>query len=102
MEAAETILTEMATSGKYATDWKSFKEEQLRWLSPIGPGNTKREAWITKNPSMVQRIKEAWTANQEKLKKVNEALNVQEDTASTFDIDEQNRNGDFDGDQGHS
>ena len=37
MEAAETILTEMATSGKYATDWKSFKEEQLRWLSPIGP-----------------------------------------------------------------
>ena len=100
MEAAETILTEMATSGKYATDWKSFKEEQLRWLSPIGPGNTKREAWRTKNPSMVQRIKEAWTANQDKLKKVNEALNVQEDTASTFDIDEQNRNGDFDGDQG--
>ena len=100
MEAAETILTEMATSGKYATDWKSFKEEQLRWLSPIGPGNTKREAWITKNPSMVQRIKEAWASNQEKLKKVNEALNVQEDTASTFDIDEQNRNGDFDGDQG--
>jgi len=90
----------MATSGKYATNWKSFKEEQLRWMSPIGPGNTKREAWITKNPSMVQRIKEAWTANQEKLKKVNEALNVQEDTASTFDIDEQNRNGDFDGDQG--
>ena len=25
---------------------------------------------------------------------------MQEDTASTFDIDEQNRNGDFDGDQG--
>ena len=100
MEAAETILTEMATSGKYATDWKSFKEEQLRWLSPIGPGNTKRETWITKNPSMIQRIKEAWTANQDKLKKVNDALNVQEDTASTFDIDEQNRNGDFEGDQG--
>jgi hypothetical protein len=100
MEAAETILTEMATSGKYATDWKSFKEEQLRWLSPIGPGNTKREAWMTKNPSMVQRIKEAWTSNLAKLQKVNEALNVQEDTASTFDIDEQNRNGDFDGDQG--
>ena len=66
----------------------------------IGPGNTKREAWITKNPSMIQRINEAWISNQEKLKKVNEALNVQEDTAATFDIDEQNRNGDFDGDQG--
>lgn len=100
MEAAETILTEMATSGDYAKDWRRFKEEQLRWLSPIGPGNTKREAWITKNPSMVQRIKEAWTSNQEKLKKVNEALNVQEDTAATFDIDEQNRNGDFDKEDG--
>ena len=100
MEAAETILTEMATSGKYAANWKLFKEEQLRWLSPIGPGNTKREAWITKNPSMVQRIKEAWTSNLANLKKVNEALNVQEDTASTFDIDEQNRNGDFDKEDG--
>ena len=100
MEAAETILTEMATSGKYATDWKSFKEEQLRWLSPIGPGNTKREAWITKNPSMVQRIKEAWAANNKKLQDVNKTLNEAEDTAKTFDIDEQNRNGDFDGDQG--
>ena len=100
MEAAETILTEMATSGDYATDWKKFKNEQLIWLSPIGPGNTKREAWMTKNPSMVQRIKEAWTANQDKLKSVNKALNEQEDTAKTFDIDEQNRNGDFDGDQG--
>ena len=100
MEAAETILTEMATSGDYAKDWRKFKEEQLKWLSPIGPGNTKREAWITKNPSMVQRIKEKWTDNLASLTKINEALNQQEDTAATFDIDEQNRNGDFDGDQG--
>ena len=90
----------MATSGKYAANWKAFKEEQLKWLSPIGPGNTKRESWITKNPSMIQRIKESWTANQDKLKSVNKALNESEDTASTFDIDEQNRNGDFEGDEG--
>ena len=100
MEAAETILTEMATSGDYAKDWRKFKEEQLKWLSPIGPGNTKREAWITKNPSMVQRIKEAWTDNLASLTKVNDALNQQEDTAATFDIDEQNRNGDFDKEDG--
>jgi len=100
MEAAEFILTEMATSGDYAKDWRKFKEEQLKWQSPIGPGNTKREAWITKNPSMVQRIKEKWTDNLASLTKVNEALNQQEDTAATFDIDEQNRNGDFEGDEG--
>ena len=100
MEAAETILTEMATNGDYATDWKRFKEEQLIWLSPVGPGNTKREAWITKNPSMVQRIKEEWTANFARLKRSNEALNAQEDTAATIDIDERNRNGEFTGDQG--
>jgi hypothetical protein len=100
MESAEIILTEMATSGKYAANWNLFKEEQLKWLSPIGPGNTKREAWITKNPSMVQRVKEAWTSNNKKLQDVNKTLNEAEDTAATFDIDEQNRNGDFDGDQG--
>lgn len=100
MEAAETILTEMATSGDYAKDWRKFKNEQLIWLSPIGPGNTKREAWMTKNPSMVQRVKEAWTANNKKLQDINKTLNEAEDTAKTFDIDEQNRNGDFDGDQG--
>ena len=49
---------------------------------------------------MVQRVKEAWTSNHNKLKDVNKALNESEDTAATFDIDEQNRNGDFDGDQG--
>ena len=100
MEAAETILTEMATNGDYATDWKRFKEEQLIWLSPVGPGNTKREPWITKNPSMVQRIKEEWTSNFARLKRSNEALNMQEDSAATFDIDERNRNGEFTGDQG--
>ena len=100
MEAAETILTEMATNGDYATDWKRFKEEQLIWLSPVGPGNTKREPWITKNPSMVQRIKEEWTSNFARLKRSNEALNIQEDTAATIDIDERNRNGEFTGDQG--
>ena len=100
MEAAETILTEMATNGDYATDWKRFKEEQLIWLSPVGPGNTKREPWITKNPSMVQRIKEEWTSNFARLKRSNEALNMQEDSAATIDIDERNRNGEFTGDQG--
>ena len=100
MEAAETILTEMATNGDYATDWKRFKEEQLIWLSPVGPGNTKREPWITKNPSMIQRIKEEWTANFTRLRKVNEELNETEDTAATIDIDERNRNGEFTGDQG--
>ena len=100
MEAAETILTEMATNGDYATDWKRFKEEQLIWLSPVGPGNTKREPWITKNPSMVQRIKEEWTSNFARLKRSNEALNMQEDSAATFDIDERNRKGEFTGDQG--
>ena len=100
MEAAETILLEMATSGDYATDWKRFKNEQLIWLSPVSPGNTKREPWITKNPSMVQRIKEAWTTNQEKLKKVNLALNEQEDTSKTLNLDEQFRNGEFEGEAG--
>ena len=72
MEAAETVLTEMATSKTYATDWQKFKNEQLIWLSPVSPGNTKREAWMTKNPSMVQRIKEQWTSNFKALKQVNE------------------------------
>ena len=100
MEAAETILTEMATSGKYATDWKSFKEEQLKWLSPIGPGNTKREAWITKNPSMIQRIKETWSANLKDLTATNKALNEVEDTGKLFEIDQKNRAGEFEGTEG--
>ena len=100
MEAAETILTEMATSGKYATDWKSFKEEQLKWLSPIGPGNTKREPWITKNPSMIQRIKETWSANLKDLTATNKALNEVEDTGKLFEIDQKNRAGEFEGDEG--
>jgi len=100
MEAAETVLTEMATSKTYATDWQKFKNEQLIWLSPISPGNTKREAWMTKNPSMVQRIKEQWTSNFKALKQVNEALNESEDTGKTFEIDQQNREGAFEGDEG--
>jgi len=100
MEAAETVLTEMATSKTYATDWQKFKNEQLIWLSPISPGNTKREAWMTKNPSMVQRIKEQWTSNFKALKQVNEALNESEDTGKTFEIDQQNREGKFEGDEG--
>ena len=100
MEAAETILTEMATSEPYAADWKKFRDEQLKWMSPIGPGNTKREPWAIKNPSMVQRIKEAWAANQQKLKQVNESLNDTQDTAALFDIDEQNRNGEFENNEG--
>ena len=100
MEAAETVLTEMATSKTYATDWQKFKNEQLIWLSPVSPGNTKREAWMTKNPSMVQRIKEQWTSNFKALKQVNEALNEAEDTGKVFEIDQQNREGAFEGNEG--
>ena len=100
MEATEAILTEMATSKPYAADWRKMKDLIKTLQSPIGPGNNKREYWNIKNPSMVQRVKEAWVANHNKLKDVNKALNESEDTAATFDIDEQNRNGDFDEDQG--
>ena len=100
MEATEAILTEMATSGKYATDWKLFSQEQLGWRSPIGPGNTKRELWPIKNPTMIQRVKEQWKANFLKLRDTNKILNEAEDTAAMFDIDEQNRNGDFDATDG--
>ena len=100
MEAAETVLTEMATAKPYATDWRKFKEEQLKWLSPIGPGNTKREAWTTKNPSMVQRVKEAWSANFKKLNDTNKLLNEAEDSTKLIEIDEKNRAGEFEGNEG--
>ena len=100
MEAAETVLTEMATAKPYATDWKKFRDEQLKWLSPIGPGNTKREAWTTKNPSMVQRVKEAWVSNNNKLKDINKTLNEAEDAGKLFEIDGKNRAGEFEGDEG--
>ena len=100
MEATEAILTEMATSKPYAADWRKMNDLIKTLQSPIGPGNNKREYWNIKNPSMVQRVKEAWVANHNKLKDVNKTLNEAEDTAATFDIDEQNRNGDFEGDEG--
>jgi len=100
MEATEAILTEMATSPPYAADWRKMSDLIKTLQSPIGPGNTTREYWNIKNPSMVQRIKEAWTANHNKLKEVNKTLNEVEDTASMFDIDEKNRTGQFEGDEG--
>jgi len=100
MEAAETVLTEMATAKPYATDWRKFKDEQLKWLSPIGPGNTKREAWTTKNPSMVQRVKEEWSANFKKLNDTNKVLNEVEDSTKLIEIDEKNRAGEFEGNEG--
>ena len=100
MEATEVILTEMATSKPYATDWRKMKDLIKTLKSPEGPGNTKREAWTTKNPSMVQRIKEAWTTNHEKLKNVNKTLNEAQDAGKLFEIDEQNRAGQFEGDEG--
>jgi len=100
MEATETILSEMAISKPYATDWPKMKELISKLQSPLGPGNTTRQYWTAKNPAMVQRIKERWTDNFNNLKKVNTALNEAEDTGKTFEIDEQNRAGAFEGNEG--
>ena len=100
MEATETILSEMAISKPYATDWPKMKELIGKLQSPLGPGNTTRQYWTAKNPAMVQRIKERWTDNFNNLKKVNTALNEADDTGRTFDIDQQNREGAFEGDEG--
>ena len=100
MEATETILSEMAISKPYAADWPKMKELISKLQSPLGPGNTTRQYWTLKNPAMVQRIKERWTDNFNNLKKVNTALNEAEDTGKTFEIDEQNRAGAFEGNEG--
>jgi len=100
MEATEAILGDLAVSKPYATDWRKMKALITTLQSPVGPGNPTRKYWTGKNPAMVQRVKEVWTRNFNNLKDTNAALNEVEDTAATFDIDEQNRNGDFDGDQG--
>ena len=100
MEATETILSEMAISKPYAADWPKMKELISKLQSPEGPGNTTRQYWTLKNPAMVQRIKERWTDNFKKLKQVNEALNESEDTGKVFEIDQQNREGAFEGNEG--
>jgi len=100
MEATETILSEMAISKPYAADWPKMKELISKLQSPEGPGNPTRQYWTAKNPAMVQRIKERWTENFKRLKQVNEALNESEDTGKVFEIDEQNREGAFEGNEG--
>ena len=100
MEATEAILGELAVSKPYATDWRKMKALITTLQSPVGPGNPTRKYWTGKNPAMVQRVKEVWTRNFNNLKDTNTALNEVEDTGQVFKIDEQNRNGDFDKEDG--
>ena len=100
MEATEAILGEVVVSKPYATNWRKAQELIKKLQSPVGPGNPTRKYWTGKNPAMVQRVKEVWTRNFNSLKDTNTALNEVDDTGRTFDLDEQNRAGEFEGDEG--
>jgi len=100
MEATEFILGEVVVSKPYATNWRKAQELIKKLQSPEGPGNPTRKYWTGKNPAMVQRVKELWTRNFNNLKDTNAALNEVEDTGKVFEIDEQNRKGDFDKEDG--
>ena len=100
MEATEFILGEIVVSKPYATNWRRAQELIKKLQSPEGPGNPTRKYWTGKNPAMIQRVKEVWTRNFNNLKDTNKALNEVEDTGKVFEIDEQNRNGDFDQEDG--
>ena len=100
MEATEFILGELAVSEPYATDWRKMKALIATLQSPVGPGNPTRKYWTEKNPAMIERVKQVWTRNYNNLKDANAALNEVEDTGAVFKIDEQNRNGDFDKEDG--
>jgi hypothetical protein len=100
MEATEAILGDLAVSEPYATDWRKMKDLIKTLQSPVGPGNPTRKYWTGKNPAMVERVKQVWTRNFNNLKDANAALNEVEDTGAVFKIDEQNRNGDFDKEDG--
>ena len=100
MEATEVILGELAVSEPYATDWRKMKALIATLQSPEGPGNPTRKYWTGKNPAMVQRVKEVWTRNFNNLKDTNATLNEVEDTGRVFEIDQQNRDGEFDAEDG--